>query len=54
LSLVQHELERLAQGGKVNSAANWGRGANGYLDNAGFWVTQFAKWGHVNLLLSNN
>lgn len=34
----QHDIQILLDGGKPESGAQWGRGGNGYLDNAGHWL----------------
>lgn len=34
----QKDIQILLDGGKPESGAQWGRGGNGYLDNAGHWL----------------
>lgn len=48
LLLPQQDLEDVAAGKKAKTGAQWGRGGNGYLDNAGFWVNQFILWGYTD------
>ncbi|MBA3751486.1 Nif11-like leader peptide family natural product precursor [Candidatus Dependentiae bacterium] len=43
--LSLEELENLAAGKKAKTGAQWGREGNGWLDNAGFWIDQFIRWG---------
>ncbi len=43
--LSSEELEDLAVGKKAKTGAQWGREGNGWLDNAGFWIDQFIRWG---------
>jgi predicted ribosomally synthesized peptide with nif11-like leader len=48
LMLPSEELETVAAGEKARTGAQWGRGGNGYLDNAGFWVNELMRWGYTD------
>ncbi|MBA3237432.1 MAG: Nif11-like leader peptide family natural product precursor [Parachlamydiaceae bacterium] len=48
LMLPLDELETVASGEKAKTGAQWGRGGNGYLDNAGFWVNELMHWGYTD------
>ena len=39
----QQDIQILLDGGKPNSGAQWGRGGNGYLDNAGYWLVHLLQ-----------
>lgn len=47
LILPPEELENVGAGKKAKTGAQWGRSGKGYLDNAGFWVNEFIKWGYT-------
>lgn len=48
LMLPPQELESVAEGEKAKTGAQWGRGGKGYLDNAGYWLSEIICWGYLD------
>lgn len=46
LTSPENELDLLAAGKKAQTVAQWGRGGSGFLEQAGFWLTQLLCTGN--------
>lgn len=47
LASPEKELDLLAAGKKPHTVAQWGRGGSGFLERAGFWLTQLLCTGNT-------